>query len=57
MIEIPCYIKQFDDKQEAHFYANKRQVERRDLTPKELMEAIDLQPEKIIRDGSGRAGE
>ena len=57
MDEIPVFIMQFDSREDAHFYTHKRQVERRNLSQKELMKAIELQPKKMARDGSGRADE
>jgi len=57
MDEIPVFVKQFKSRQDALFYMYKRQVERRNLSQKELMKAIELQPKKIARDGSGRSDE
>jgi len=57
LIEIPVCIMDFENHQEAHYYTFKRQVERRNLSSKELIRAIQMQPKKNGHDGSGRADE
>lgn len=55
--EIPIFMMKFESREDAQYYTFKRQLERRNLTQKELIKAIELQPRKIKRDGSGRADE
>jgi len=55
--EIPAYIMEFHDRQEAIHYAFTRQAERRNLTDQEIFNAVKLLQKKQIRDGSGRSVE
>jgi ParB family chromosome partitioning protein len=55
--EIPVAEKEFASLADAKLYAYRRQAERRNLTPAEILAAaVELQP-KDSRDGTGRASE
>jgi hypothetical protein len=55
--EIPTEEKEFASLEDAKLYAYRRQAERRNLTPAEILAAaMELQP-KDARDGAGRASE
>ena len=57
ILEIPAFIMRFDSREDAHFYTFKRQVERRNLSAKELLKAVELSPKKVKHDGTGRSDE
>jgi ParB-like chromosome segregation protein Spo0J len=55
--EVPVEEKEFASLDDAKLYAYRRQAERRNLTPAEILAAaMELQP-KDARDGAGRASE
>jgi len=54
---IPVIIMPFNTFKEARCYAVKRQVERRNLSQSELLEAAKQLANKTTRDGSGRSAE
>jgi hypothetical protein len=55
--EIPVEEKEFAALEDAKLYAYRRQAERRNLTPAEILAAaMELQP-KVSRDGTGRSSE
>jgi ParB family chromosome partitioning protein len=54
--EIPAEEKEFASLEDARLYAFRRQAERRNLTPAEILAAAALR-KKDSRDGSGRAAE
>jgi ParB family chromosome partitioning protein len=55
--EVPVEEKEFASLEDAKLYAYKRQAERRNLTPAEILAAaMELQP-KEARDGTGRSSE
>jgi ParB-like chromosome segregation protein Spo0J len=53
--EIPAYIFEFIDLEEAIHYTFKRQAERRNLTDAEILQAVTLLSNKTTRDGKGRS--
>jgi ParB family chromosome partitioning protein len=55
--EIPVEEKEFATLEEAKRYTRKRQIDRRNLSQKEIYEAAAELPNKHERDGSGRAAE
>jgi ParB family chromosome partitioning protein len=55
--EIPAEEKEFDTLEDAKLYAYRRQAERRNLTPAEILAAAAELQHKDSRDGSGRASE
>jgi hypothetical protein len=57
IMEIPVEEKEFNGIEEAKLYAYKRQAERRNLSPSEILSAATELRNKDTRDGSGRASE
>jgi len=55
--KVPVKYINCDSLEEAMQYTIKRQAERRNLTDGELLLAVELMPQKSIRDGSGRSAE
>jgi ParB family chromosome partitioning protein len=55
--EIPVEEKEFTSLEDAKLYAYRRQAERRNLTPAEILAAAATLRQKDSRDGSGRASE
>jgi ParB-like chromosome segregation protein Spo0J len=55
--EIPAEEKEFNSIEDAKLYAYKRQAERRNLTPAEILGAAMELRNKDTRDGTGRASE
>jgi hypothetical protein len=55
--EIPVVEKEFAALEDAKLYAYKRQAERRNLTPAEILAAATALQLKESRDGTGRASE
>jgi ParB family chromosome partitioning protein len=55
--EIPAAEKKFAALEDAKLYAYKRQAERRNLTPAEILAAATELQHKDLRDGTGRASE
>ncbi|MDR2052801.1 MAG: hypothetical protein LBP80_05235 [Treponema sp.] len=55
--EIPVEEKEFDRIEDAKLYAYRRQAERRNLSPAEILGAAAELRNKDTRDGSGRASE
>jgi ParB-like chromosome segregation protein Spo0J len=55
--EIPVVEKEFAALEDAKLYAYKRQAERRNLTPAEILAAATELQHKDSRDGAGRASE
>jgi ParB family chromosome partitioning protein len=55
--EIPVEEKEFAALEDAKLYAYRRQAERRNLTPAEILAAASELQHKDSRDGSGRASE
>jgi ParB family chromosome partitioning protein len=57
IMEIPAEEKEFNSIEEAKLYAYKRQAERRNLSPSEILTAAAELRNKDSRDGSGRSSE
>jgi hypothetical protein len=55
--EIPVEEKEFASLEEAKKYTQKRQIDRRNLSQGEILEAAAVLPNKEARDGTGRAAE
>jgi ParB family chromosome partitioning protein len=55
--EIPVVEKEFSSLEDAKLYAYRRQAERRNLTPAEILAAATALQLKESRDGAGRASE
>jgi ParB-like chromosome segregation protein Spo0J len=55
--EIPVEEKEFTSLEDAKLYAYRRQAERRNLTPAEILAAATELQHKDSRDGTGRASE
>ncbi|MDR2053180.1 MAG: hypothetical protein LBP80_07185, partial [Treponema sp.] len=55
--EIPVEEKEFAALEDAKLYAYRRQAERRNLTPAEILAAATTLQNKDSRDGTGRASE
>jgi ParB family chromosome partitioning protein len=55
--EIPAEEKEFATLEDAKLYAYRRQAERRNLTPAEILAAATTLQNKDSRDGTGRASE
>jgi ParB family chromosome partitioning protein len=55
--EIPAEEKEFASLEDAKLYAYRRQAERRNLTPAEILAAAATLQNKDSRDGTGRASE
>jgi ParB-like chromosome segregation protein Spo0J len=55
--EIPVVEKEFASLEDAKLYASRRQAERRNLTPAEILAAAEALQHKESRDGTGRATE
>jgi ParB family chromosome partitioning protein len=55
--EIPAVEKEFATLEDAKLYAYRRQAERRNLTPAEILAAATTLQRKDSRDGTGRASE
>jgi ParB family chromosome partitioning protein len=55
--EIPVEEKEFTALEDAKLYAYRRQAERRNLTPAEILAAAETLQNKDSRDGTGRASE
>jgi ParB family chromosome partitioning protein len=57
LTEIPVVEKEFEDLNEAKWYAFRRQADRRNLTQAEIFRAATELEFRLSRDGSGRAAE
>jgi ParB family chromosome partitioning protein len=57
IVEIPVVEKEFASLEDAKLYAYRRQAERRNLTPAEILAAATELQHKDSRDGTGRATE
>jgi ParB family chromosome partitioning protein len=55
--EIPAEEKEFASLEEAKKYTQKRQIDRRNLSQGEILQAAAALPNKEARDGTGRAAE
>jgi ParB/RepB/Spo0J family partition protein len=53
--EIPAYIEEFRNIEDALHYSYRRQAERRNLSEWEILQAIKLLPNKEAHDGTGRS--
>lgn len=57
IMEIPVEEKEFNDIEDAKLYAYRRQAERRNLSPSEILRAAMEMRNKNTRDGTGRSSE
>jgi ParB family chromosome partitioning protein len=55
--EVPVIELEFEDKEDAILYTFERQVIRRNLTPAEILRAVELMPNTRARKGEGRSAE